>query len=141
MLDGYNVSIFAYGQTGTGKTFTINGLIATSFDELYKVIHHRSYDHTYQVQLSMLEIYNEQAYDLLTVNKAKLDVSLPSNIRVCIPNQTWAAVANASDIKGVIEQGFKNRSVGATDMNEHSSRSHWYDVFVFSNFVVSFLCK
>ena len=77
-LDGYNGTIFAYGQTGSGKTYTITGgtdhyddrgIIPRTISYIYKEIQNRTHA-SYKIQISYLEIYNDQGYDLLDVNHA-----------------------------------------------------------------------
>lgn len=71
VLDGYNVCIFAYGQTGTGKTFTMEGTKGNrgvnyrTLEELFKIANERSETYTYNISVSVLEVYNEQIRDLL----------------------------------------------------------------------------
>lgn len=71
VLDGYNVCIFAYGQTGTGKTFTMEGthdargVNYRTLHELFQLIKDREHQYTYEVSVSALEVYNEQIRDLL----------------------------------------------------------------------------
>lgn len=71
MLDGYNVCIFAYGQTGTGKTFTMEGTEGTrgvnfrTLEELFRVVRERQGLFRYEITVSVLEVYNEQIHDLL----------------------------------------------------------------------------
>lgn len=71
VLDGYNVCIFAYGQTGTGKTFTMEGTKGNrgvnyrTLEELFKIAKERSESYTYDISVSVLEVYNEQIRDLL----------------------------------------------------------------------------
>lgn len=71
MLDGYNVCIFAYGQTGTGKTFTMEGTEEArgvnyrTLEELFRIIRERQGLFQYEITVSALEVYNEQIHDLL----------------------------------------------------------------------------
>lgn len=74
VLDGYNVCIFAYGQTGTGKTFTMEGneenrgVNYRTLEELFKIAKERSETFTYDISVSVLEVYNEQIRDLLATS-------------------------------------------------------------------------
>lgn len=74
VLDGYNVCIFAYGQTGTGKTFTMEGTDQNrgvnyrTLEQLFEVAKERSETFTYQISVSVLEVYNEQIRDLLATS-------------------------------------------------------------------------
>ena len=74
VLDGYNVCIFAYGQTGTGKTFTMEGTHENrgvnyrTLEELFRISKERSNIMNYELCVSMLEVYNEKIRDLLVEN-------------------------------------------------------------------------
>lgn len=76
VLDGYNVCIFAYGQTGTGKTFTMEGTEQNrgvnyrTLEQLFKTASERSDTFTYDISVSVLEVYNEQIRDLLATSPA-----------------------------------------------------------------------
>lgn len=77
VLDGYNVCIFAYGQTGTGKTFTMEGTEQNrgvnyrTLDQLFEIAKERSETFTYNISVSVLEVYNEQIRDLLAAPTSK----------------------------------------------------------------------
>lgn len=74
VLDGYNVCIFAYGQTGTGKTFTMEGtekdrgVNYRTLEELFQIARERKETVTYDISVSVLEVYNEQIRDLLATS-------------------------------------------------------------------------
>lgn len=74
VLDGYNVCIFAYGQTGTGKTFTMEGseqnrgVNYRTLKQLFKIAEERKDTFTYNISVSVLEVYNEQIRDLLATS-------------------------------------------------------------------------
>lgn len=74
VLDGYNVCIFAYGQTGTGKTFTMEGTEQSrgvnyrTLEQLFEIANERSETFTYNISVSVLEVYNEQIRDLLATS-------------------------------------------------------------------------
>lgn len=133
VLDGYNVCIMAYGQTGSGKTFTMEGPIDNpgvnwrALTELFRVAQDRSEDMAYHFSASILEIYNEQIFDLLAGSAKeqddKLDVKQgPEGMYV--PGLRIEDVENLDAVADVISRGKQNRSTFATNMNEHSSRSH-----------------
>lgn len=134
VLEGYNGTIFAYGQTGTGKTFTmegvrsqpeLRGIIPNSFAHVFGHIAKSVGDTRFLVRVSYLEIYNEEVKDLLGKNlKARLDVKERPDVGVYVKDLSMFVVNNADDMDRVMTIGNKNRSVGATDMNEQSSRSH-----------------
>lgn len=74
VLDGYNVCIFAYGQTGTGKTFTMEGtennrgVNYRTLEQLFQIAEERKETHSYKISVSVLEVYNEQIRDLLATS-------------------------------------------------------------------------
>mmetsp|Transcript_536 Transcript_536/g.1389 ORF Transcript_536/g.1389 Transcript_536/m.1389 type:complete len:891 (-) Transcript_536:598-3270(-) len=133
VLDGYNVCIMAYGQTGSGKTYTMEGpdsdpgVNSRALTELFRLAQERSEDWDYRFQASVLEIYNERIYDLLAGGRDqdgdKLDVKQgPEGMYV--PGQSMEAVGEVKEVAEVMRRAKQNRSTFATNMNEHSSRSH-----------------
>ncbi|BFZ24494.1 hypothetical protein BsWGS_27533 [Bradybaena similaris] len=134
VLEGYNGTIFAYGQTGTGKTFTMEGLraipekrgiIPNSFAHIFGHIAKAEGDTRFLVRVSYLEIYNEEVRDLLGKDQhQRLEVKERPDVGVYVRDLSAFAVNNADDMDRIMTLGNKNRSVGATNMNLHSSRSH-----------------
>nr|XP_023698185.1 kinesin-like protein KIF3A [Paramormyrops kingsleyae] len=134
VLEGYNGTIFAYGQTGTGKTFTmegvravpeLRGIIPNSFAHIFGHIAKAEGDTRFLVRVSYLEIYNEEVRDLLGKDQLqRLEVKERPDVGVYIKDLSGYVVNNADDMDRIMTLGHKNRSVGATNMNEHSSRSH-----------------
>ncbi|XP_029703217.1 kinesin-like protein KIF3A [Takifugu rubripes] len=134
VLEGYNGTIFAYGQTGTGKTFTmegvravpeLRGIIPNSFAHIFGHIAKAEGDKRFLVTVSYLEIYNEEVRNLLGKDQnQRLEVKERPDVGVYIKDLPGYVVYNADDMDRFMSLGNKNRSVGATNMNEHSSRSH-----------------
>ncbi|KAL5716104.1 hypothetical protein ACHQM5_017836 [Ranunculus cassubicifolius] len=137
VLDGYNVCIFAYGQTGSGKTYTMNGpdiakeetwgVNYRALNDLFEMTKSRRDLFRYDVRVQMIEIYNEQVRDLLLSGGAqrRLDIcniSQPNGLNV--PDASLSPVKCVQDVLDLMQIGQKNRSVGATALNERSSRSH-----------------
>merc|ERR1740123_564940 len=132
-MDGYNGTIFAYGQTGTGKTFTmvgpeddekLCGAIPRTFEHIFKNIN-MTPTKKFLVRGSYLEIYNEEIRDLLSKTpKAKLELKDHPDGGVFVKDLSTLIVKGASDLRQVMEVGQRNRSVACTLMNEGSSRSH-----------------
>uniref|UniRef100_A0A1I8PAF6 Kinesin-like protein n=1 Tax=Stomoxys calcitrans TaxID=35570 RepID=A0A1I8PAF6_STOCA len=131
VLEGYNGCIFAYGQTGTGKTFTMEGIrgndemigiIPRSFEQIWLHIN-RTENFQFLVDVSYLEIYMEELRDLLKPNSKNLEVR-ESGSGVYVPNLHSVTCKSVDDMMNVMKLGNKNRTVGFTNMNEHSSRSH-----------------
>eukprot|EP00834_Sanchytrium_tribonematis_P005271 NODE_308_length_10101_cov_0.990102.p2 type:complete len:584 gc:universal NODE_308_length_10101_cov_0.990102:3593-5344(+) len=131
VLDGYNGTIFAYGQTGTGKSFTmegdrnkadLRGIIPNAFEHIYSEIQKKT-GVTCLLRVSYLEIYNEEIRDLLT-NAGHLEIKEHPSKGIYVKDLSSVVVKNPEDMFKVMEEGSKNRSVGATLMNDRSSRSH-----------------
>lgn len=132
VLQGYNGTIFAYGQTGTGKTFTINGvpkdpvlrgIMPRAFESIFKQIECDT-SKEYLVRSSYLEIYQEEIRDLLFKNGEKKLELKDKDTGVYVKDLSTFVVKNPADLMDVFNEGTLNRHVGATNMNEQSSRSH-----------------
>nr|CAD7459265.1 unnamed protein product [Timema tahoe] len=134
VLMGYNGTILAYGQTGTGKTFTmagicsepeLKGIIPNSFAHIFGYIAKAEDHRKFLVRVAHIEIYNEEVRDLLGKDQsARLEVKERPDIGVYIKDLSGYVVNNADDMERIMTLGNKNRMVGATAMNETSSRSH-----------------
>uniref|UniRef100_A0A9J7ZTU4 Kinesin-like protein n=2 Tax=Cyprinus carpio TaxID=7962 RepID=A0A9J7ZTU4_CYPCA len=133
VLFGFNGTIFAYGQTGTGKTFTMEGVrndperrgvIPNSFEHIFTHIS-RSQNQQYLVRASYLEIYQEEIKDLLSKDQSRrLELKERPDTGVYVKDLSSFVTKSVREIEHVMNVGNQNRSVGATNMNEHSSRSH-----------------
>ncbi|CAL8123332.1 unnamed protein product [Orchesella dallaii] len=134
VLEGYNGTIFAYGQTGTGKTFTMEGLnevpelkgiIPNSFAQIFTSIAKAAEGQRFLVRCSYLEIYNENIRDLLSKDQNQfLELKENKEKEVFVKDLTSLVVRDADDMDRVMTIGNKNRSVASTNMNSVSSRSH-----------------
>lgn len=132
---GFNGTIFAYGQTGCGKSYTMVGVedpasqvgvIPRAFDHIFDAISVTE-GTKFLVQASYLEIYNEEVRDLLAKDKdakKKLDLKEHPERGVYVSGLSHHQVHNRRDLERVMSIGSKNRSMGATLMNVDSSRSH-----------------
>uniref|UniRef100_A0A1A8KZF0 Kinesin-like protein n=1 Tax=Nothobranchius pienaari TaxID=704102 RepID=A0A1A8KZF0_9TELE len=133
VLLGFNGTIFAYGQTGTGKTFTMEGIrndaerrgvIPNSFEHIFTHIS-RTQNQQYLVRACYLEIYQEEIRDLLSKDQSRrLELRERPDIGVYVKDLSSFVTKCVREIENVMNVGNQNRSVGATNMNEHSSRSH-----------------
>ncbi|CAF1063497.1 unnamed protein product [Adineta steineri] len=133
VLEGFNGTIFAYGQTGTGKTFTmegirskpeLRGIIPASFAHIFDSIAQTT-SKQFLVRASYLEIYNESIRDLLSRDQNKrLQLQEHPKEGVHVHDLSSFITKNIQEIEHVMTTGNLNRSTGATNMNEHSSRSH-----------------
>uniref|UniRef100_G3NVW1 Kinesin-like protein n=2 Tax=Gasterosteus aculeatus aculeatus TaxID=481459 RepID=G3NVW1_GASAC len=136
VLAGFNGTIFAYGQTGTGKTYTMQGawmdpekrgVIPNAFDHIFTHISRSQSDKQYLVRASYLEIYLEEVLDLLDPNHGTaraLELRESPESGVYVRDLTSCVCKSIKEIEEVMNVGNQARAVGATDMNEHSSRSH-----------------
>ncbi|KAI3384564.1 hypothetical protein SNEBB_003630 [Seison nebaliae] len=132
-VNGYNGTIFAYGQTGTGKTFTmegdrskpeLRGIIPNSFVHLFKEIEAANETEKFLVRVSYFEIYNEEIRDLFTKNTKALEIKESPDKGVYVKDLMEKTAEHVKGLEDVMQEGNKNRSVGRTNMNETSSRSH-----------------
>ncbi|CAL8370911.1 unnamed protein product, partial [Arctogadus glacialis] len=133
VLGGYNGTIFAYGQTSSGKTHTMEGKlhdhhgmgiiprIATDiFDHIYSMDENLEF----HIKVSYFEIYMDKIRDLLDVSKTNLAVHEDKNRVPFVKGCTERFVSSPEEVMDVIDDGKANRHVAVTNMNEHSSRSH-----------------
>ncbi|KAI4457166.1 kinesin-related [Holotrichia oblita] len=133
-FDGYNVCIFAYGQTGAGKSYTMmgkqedgqEGIIPQICKDLFRRIRESTSDDVkFSVEVSYMEIYCERVRDLLNPkNKGNLRVREHPLLGPYVEDLSKLAVTSYQDIHDLIDEGNKARTVAATNMNETSSRSH-----------------
>lgn len=168
VVDGFNACIFAYGQTGSGKTYTMEGVEENnqrgiSYRTIQKVFHlldlkaqqekasailmktmeerdEEKSDFVFSINIGMLEIYNDECYDLLGASgsslsekkaeaqkaggKASLEIRRSKDGRIEVPNLTKEKVGSLSDVIDLLKRGNANRATAATSLNAHSSRSH-----------------
>ncbi|XP_070125776.1 kinesin-like protein KIF1A isoform X33 [Equus przewalskii] len=133
-FEGYNVCIFAYGQTGAGKSYTMmgkqekdqQGIIPQLCEDLFSRINEMTNDNmSYSVEVSYMEIYCERVRDLLNPkNKGNLRVREHPLLGPYVEDLSKLAVTSYNDIQDLMDSGNKARTVAATNMNETSSRSH-----------------
>ncbi|KDP28206.1 hypothetical protein JCGZ_13977 [Jatropha curcas] len=136
VLDGYNVCIFAYGQTGSGKTYTMTGpkdlseknlgVNYRALSDLFLLAEQRKGIFCYSVAVQMIEIYNEQVRDLLVTDGSnkRLEIRNSSQTGLNVPDANLVHVSSTSDVIDLMNLGQRNRAVGATALNDRSSRSH-----------------
>ncbi|NWR50057.1 KIFC3 protein, partial [Regulus satrapa] len=132
-IDGYNVCIFAYGQTGAGKTYTMEGTAANpginqrALQLLFSEVRGKAADWDYTITVSAAEIYNEALRDLLGKEpQEKLEIKLcpDGSGQLYVPGLTEFRVQSVEDINKIFEFGHVKRVTECTNLNEHSSRSH-----------------
>ncbi|XP_056240812.1 kinesin-like protein KIF1B isoform X9 [Seriola aureovittata] len=142
-FEGYNVCIFAYGQTGAGKSYTMmgkqeegqEGIIPMLCEDLFEKINEdcNKEELSYSVEVSYMEIYCERVRDLLNPkNKGNLRVREHPLLGPYVEDLSKLAVTSYTDIADLMDAGNKARTVAATNMNETSSRSHAVFTIVFT---------
>ena len=129
VVNGYNATVFAYGATGAGKTYTMlgndenPGIMSLTLKDLFNKI--KKYcEREYTVKLWYLEIYNENIRDLLVNNSENLELREDPNKGLIVNNITEMIPKNSEHILNILKKGNKNRTTEATNANETSSRSH-----------------
>ena len=136
VINGYNSTTLAYGVTGTGKTHTIFGDLALSTGEdgvailaceyLFNKLNKEYFEDDYEIKMSYIEIYNENVIDLLNNENDNISLMIiedPSK-GVYVPNLKEFKINNTNDLKKLISQGNKRRTMAPTNQNKFSSRSH-----------------
>ncbi len=133
-FDGYHTCLFAYGQTGAGKSYSVvgyggnKGIVPRACDEIFhRISEITSENRAFTVSVSMLEIYNEIVHDLFVHpsrrKKGGLEVREDNN-GPFVKELCSVPVHSYQDIDRQINQGNTNRTIGATNMNATSSRAH-----------------
>ncbi|KAL5267811.1 hypothetical protein ACHWQZ_G004753 [Mnemiopsis leidyi] len=134
VLEGYNGTVFAYGQTGCGKSFSMQGItdppeqrgiIPRAFEHIFEAIDVDEGDTKYLVQASYLEIYNEEIRDLLGKDvKQRLELRESPEKGIYTQGLSHHIVKTMGECIKLMDKGWLSRSTGATLMNAESSRSH-----------------
>lgn len=134
MLNGYNGTIFAYGQTSSGKTHTMlgedieseaeRGVIPRMVKGIFDRMLNAPEDVEFSMRVSFLEIYNEKIRDLLDPKKVNLKIHENKEQGVYVKDMTESYVGTEDEVYGILKIGNDNRSIGVTNMNKQSSRSH-----------------
>ncbi|XP_069010542.1 kinesin heavy chain-like [Embiotoca jacksoni] len=133
VLGGYNGTIFAYGQTSSGKTHTMEGtlhdprlmgIIPRISRDIFDHIYSMDENLEFHIKVSYFEIYLDKIRDLLDVSKTNLSVHEDKNRVPFVKGCTERFVSSPEEVMDVIDEGKSNRHVAVTNMNEHSSRSH-----------------
>ncbi|XP_019460525.1 PREDICTED: kinesin-like protein KIN-12F isoform X3 [Lupinus angustifolius] len=156
-IAGYNTSVLSYGQSGSGKTYTMwgppsamfeepslqshKGVVPRIFQMLFSELEREQQmsegkQFNYQCRCCFLEIYNEQIGDLLDPTQRNLEMKDGSKHALCIDNLTEEYVTSYDDVTQILIKGLSSRKVGATTLNSKSSRSH-----IIFTFVIESWCK
>lgn len=136
LLQGYNATILAYGQTGTGKTHTMEGfkynsqdphrgIIPRCMEEIFAYIENSSNSRTtFMVRAAYLQIYNETVSDLLRTDRTGLQIREDRKRGVFVEGLSEWAVRSPNEIYSLMQKGAMSRATASTKMNDVSSRSH-----------------
>ncbi|PSS19699.1 Kinesin-like protein [Actinidia chinensis var. chinensis] len=128
-VEGFNGTAFAYGQTSSGKTFTMNGsendpgIIHLAVKDIFTKIQMTN-DREFLIRVSYMEIYNEEINDLFAVENQKLQIHESLERGVFVAGLREEIVNSAEQVLKLIQSGEVNRHFGETNMNVRSSRSH-----------------
>lgn len=143
-MDGYNATIFAYGQTSSGKTYTmegasiddpeLRGIIPRTATEIFNNVMAADENLEFIVKVSYIEIYMERIRDLLDPYKSKVNLQVREDAQrgIFVEGMTETCVTSDEELLATMREGASNRAVAATGMNEGSSRSH--SVFIVTLF-------
>ena len=132
VLDGYNGTVLAYGQTSSGKTYTMQGemdeerrqgIIPRMINHVFKYIYQNE-GTDFMIKVSMIEIYQEKIRDLFDCSRNNLNIREDSIKGIYVDGASERYVGGSNDVLALLEIGSANRAQAATNMNEHSSRSH-----------------
>ncbi|XP_040605957.1 kinesin-like protein KIF19 isoform X2 [Mesocricetus auratus] len=130
VISGYNATVFAYGPTGCGKTYTMlgtdhePGIYVRTLNDLFRAIEETSNDMEYEVSMSYLEIYNEMIRDLLNPALGYLELREDSKGVIQVAGITEVSTINAKEIMQLLMKGNRQRTQEPTAANQTSSRSH-----------------
>ena len=133
--EGYHCCLFAYGQTGSGKSYSMvgyganKGIVPISCEEIFKrIAENKEESLHYEVEVSMLEIYNEKVQDLLVPISNRppsgLKIRESKALGVFVADLTKYPVSSYEEISNKMDEGYQNRTIGSTLMNNTSSRAH-----------------
>ncbi|XP_033623209.1 kinesin-like protein KIF19 isoform X8 [Fukomys damarensis] len=130
VISGYNATVFAYGPTGCGKTYTMlgtdhePGIYVRTLNDLFRAIEESSSDVEYEVSMSYLEIYNEMIRDLLNPTLGYLELREDSKGVIQVAGITEVSTINANEVMQLLMKGNQQRTQEPTAANQTSSRSH-----------------
>lgn len=130
VTDGYNATVFAYGATGAGKTYTMlgkpgeKGIFGNAFEELFAIMDKQRDQKDFRIKMSFIEIYNENIYDLLLPDEKPLELREDAAKGIVVAGIAEIKAESTTEVMELLHIGNQNRSTEATDANNESSRSH-----------------
>ena len=126
VLKGYNGGIICYGETGTGKTSTINNIIPFVISQIFDYINETDINNElFKIDVSIIEIYKEQVNDLIDIKNTNLNLIEQKNKKLIIDNLTHIGISSEEQLSKVINQGITNRNNNYPSYKEHNSKSHF----------------
>ena len=126
LFQGYNGGIICYGETGTGKTYTINDIIPQTINQIFEYINDSDADNElFKIDVSIIEIYKEQVNDLIDKQNKNLNLIENKNKKLYIDNLTHVGVSSEEQLTKIINQGLSNRRNNSPSFIEHNSKSHF----------------
>jgi kinesin family protein 5 len=143
VIEGFNGTIFAYGQTASGKTHTMEGEIGEKLGEqsgiIPRMVMHvfnsisKAYENIeFRIKVSLTELYMEKLRDLLDQNKNDLKIRSDKKRGVFIEDLTEKYISSPEEVYRIIDTARNFRSIAVTNMNERSSRSHMIFILTIS---------
>ncbi|CAD8128108.1 unnamed protein product [Paramecium sonneborni] len=130
ILQGFNATLLMYGQTSSGKTYTMigdqqqPGIIRRTISDLFEAIDSSPTESEFRIKISIVEVYKEKVKDLLDINKQDLKIREMANQGFYIQQVTQLWVSDKDEIYNTLQKSLVNRQVGYTNLNDMSSRSH-----------------
>ena len=127
VLMGYNGAVICYGQTGTGKTYTMNEITPLAVKQIFNGINSAdSENEVFKIDVSIIEIYKEQVNDILDSKKTNLNLieNKLKKSKLIIENVTTIAVSTENELNDIIYKGTLKRNTNSTTMKEYTSKSH-----------------
>ena len=142
VIDGYNGTVLAYGQTSSGKTHTMQGVIGDPInmgiiprmvEHVFNYMYNAGDEFEFSVKVSMIEIYQEKIRDLIDTSRVDLLIKEDKKNGIYINNVSEHYVGRPEEVLEIMKMGSDNRAQAATNMNEHSSRSHSIFILIFNS--------
>ena len=142
VLDGYNGTVLAYGQTSSGKTHTMQGVIGDPInmgiiprmvEHVFNYMYNAGDEFEFSVKVSMIEIYQEKIRDLIDTSRVDLNIKEDKKNGIYVHNVSEHYVGRPEEVLEIMKMGSDNRAQAATNMNEHSSRSHSIFILIFNS--------
>ena len=142
VLDGYNGTVLAYGQTSSGKTHTMQGVIGDPInmgiiprmvEHVFNYMYNAGDEFEFSVKVSIIKIYQEKIRDLIDTSRVDLNIKEDKKNGIYVNNVSEHYVGRPEEVLEIMKMGSDNRAQAATNMNEHSSRSHSIFILIFNS--------